>query len=91
MKDLVLGGSAVVVGIVTKRTLEDGSKSTDLSYVLPEARSAVVFAVPIDQGVIEPFFNTDSGGPIWRRSFTCISLQQSYNGIGRSKNTGYKR
>src|SRR5512139_3371937 len=59
VKDLVecLGG--VAVGITTAKTLEGGPPSTDLRYVLPEARSAIVFAVPLDQGVIEPFLKKE--------------------------------
>jgi len=59
VKDLVecLGG--VAVGIATTETLEGGPPSTDLRYVLPEARSAIVFAVPLDQGVIEPFLKKE--------------------------------
>ncbi len=43
------------VGICTKETLAGGPPSTDLEYVLPEAKSAVSFAVPMDQGKIERF------------------------------------
>jgi epoxyqueuosine reductase QueG len=37
------------VGICTRETLAGGPPSTDLDYVLPGARSAVTFAVPMDQ------------------------------------------
>ncbi len=59
VKDLVecLGG--VAVGIATAKTLEGGPPSSDLRYVLPEARSAIVFAVPLDQGFIEPFLKKE--------------------------------
>jgi len=59
VKDLVecLGG--VAVGIATTETLEGGPPSTDLRYVLPEARSAIVFAVPLDQGLIESFLKKE--------------------------------
>ena len=55
VKDLVKGGGAIAAGIVTTETLKGGPPSTDLSYVLPEAKSAVVFAVPLDQDAIESF------------------------------------
>ena len=45
----------MAVGIATTETLEGGPPSTDLTYVLPEAKSAVVFALPLDQGAIERF------------------------------------
>ena len=59
VKDLVecLGG--VAVGIATTKTLEGGPPSSDLRYVLPGARSAIVFAAPLDQGFIEPFLKKE--------------------------------
>ncbi len=55
VKDLARRLGADLVGIVTKETLAGGPPSTDLSYVLPGANSAVVFAVSLDQDCIEPF------------------------------------
>ena len=46
---------ACAVGICTKETLAGGPPSTDLEYVLSEARSAVSFAVPMDQEKIERY------------------------------------
>ena len=46
---------ACAVGICTKETLAGGPPSTDLEYVLPGAKSAVSFAVPMDQEKIERF------------------------------------
>ena len=46
---------ACAVGICTKETLAGGPPSTDLEYVLPGAKSAVSFAVPMDQAKIERF------------------------------------
>jgi len=48
---------ACAVGIATVETLTGGPPSTDLTYVLPNARSAISFAVPLDQDCIEPWFN----------------------------------
>jgi epoxyqueuosine reductase len=59
VKNLVLSSGAVAVGIATTETLEGGPPSTDLTYVLPEARSAVVFALPMDQGAIERFLKKE--------------------------------
>ncbi len=59
VKDFVLGGSAIAVGIATTETLKCGPPSTELAYVLPEAKSAVVFALPVDQGVIETFLKKE--------------------------------
>ena len=49
---LNLGAS--LSGIATKETLE-GSYLTDMEYVLPGARSAIVFCVPFDQDLIDPY------------------------------------
>ena len=42
-------------GIATVETLAGGPPSVDLSYVMPDARSAVIFAVAIDQGPIPDY------------------------------------
>lgn len=46
---------ACSVGIVTRQMLEGGPPSTDLTYVLSEAESAVSFAVPLTQSFIDPY------------------------------------
>lgn len=58
-KDLVLNAGAIDVGIVTTETLEGGPPSTDLSYVLDGASSAIVFALPLDQDKIERFLKKE--------------------------------
>lgn len=55
--DYPVTGGACAVGIATVETLAGGPPSVDLSYVLPGAHSAVVFAVPLDQSLIEPFLS----------------------------------
>jgi epoxyqueuosine reductase QueG len=50
---------AVSAGVATLETLEGGPPSTDLTYVLPEAKSAVSFAVPIDQSAIDPYLSKE--------------------------------
>ena len=47
---------ASAVGIATIETLTGGPPSTDLTYVLPNARSAISFAVPLNQDFIEDWF-----------------------------------
>jgi epoxyqueuosine reductase len=59
VKNLVVNSGAVAVGIATTETLEGGPPSTDLTYVLPEAKSAIVFALPMDQGAIERFLKKE--------------------------------
>jgi epoxyqueuosine reductase QueG len=46
---------ACEVGIATTETLAGGPPSVDLEYVLPGAKSAVSFAVPMDQDKIERY------------------------------------
>ncbi|MCL2142670.1 MAG: hypothetical protein FWH44_00180 [Methanomassiliicoccaceae archaeon] len=41
-------------GIATKETLK-GPCTADMGYVLPGARSAIIFCVPFDQELIEPY------------------------------------
>ena len=40
-KKIVLSSGAVAAGVPTKETLQGGPPSTDLTYVLPGAKSAV--------------------------------------------------
>ena len=58
--DLAKCYGASVVGVVTAEMLEGGPPSTDLSYVLPNANSAISFAVPLNQEYIESWFNKQS-------------------------------
>ncbi len=60
VKTLATSYGAGVVGIVTTEMLTGGPPSTDLTYVLPNAKSAVSFAVALDQQFIEPWFNKQS-------------------------------
>jgi epoxyqueuosine reductase len=46
---------AVAIGVSTRETLAGGPPSTDLDYVLPGAKSAISFAVPLDQEKIERY------------------------------------
>lgn len=54
--DFVMSEGACAAGIATVEALAGGPPSTDLTYVLPEARSAVCFAYPLDQSLIPPYF-----------------------------------
>ena len=51
---------ASAVGVATIESLAGGPPSTDLSYVLPTARSAISFAVPLNQAFIEAWFSKKS-------------------------------
>ena len=59
VKDITRGKGAVAVGIATTETLQGGPPSTDLTYVLPEAKSAIVFALPLDQNAIERYLKKE--------------------------------
>ena len=60
LKEMALTLGAFKVGIATTETLAGGPPSTDLTYVLPGAKSAVVFALAFDQNLIEPYFIGES-------------------------------
>jgi epoxyqueuosine reductase QueG len=55
VKEFALIEGACAAGIATVETLAGGPPSTDLSYVLSDARSAVSFAVAVDQKPIAPY------------------------------------
>ncbi len=57
------------VGIATVETLAGGPPSTDLEYVLPGARSAVSFAVPLDGDAIDRYLSKQSHGDHQRDNF----------------------
>ncbi len=48
---------ACKAGIVTANELSGGPPSVDLTYTMPAARSAVCFAVAMDQDLIDPYFS----------------------------------
>ncbi len=53
--DFCLNAGAVGVGIATPKTLAGGPPSVDLEYILKGARSAVVFALPLERKHIAPY------------------------------------
>jgi len=59
LKEMALTLGAFKVGIATTETLSGGPPSADLTYVLPEAKSAVCFALAFDQNLIDPYFKKD--------------------------------
>ena len=58
MTELLMTQGVPLVGVSTKQTLAGGPPSTDLEYVLPGAKSAITFAVPLDQNKIELYLST---------------------------------
>ncbi len=55
VKELVHSYGAVAIGIANRQTLAGGPPSTDLTYILPEGKSAVTFAVALNRDFIRPF------------------------------------
>ncbi|KKL50440.1 hypothetical protein LCGC14_2305480 [marine sediment metagenome] len=55
--DFALTQGACVAGVSTAETLAGGPPSTDLQYVLPGARSAVTFAIPLDVEKFERYLS----------------------------------
>jgi epoxyqueuosine reductase QueG len=103
VKDLARCYGASVVGIVTTEMLAGGPPSTDLTYVLPNAKSAVSFAVALDQKFIDPWFNKESHEAHFRNNIQAnvvssgISLelsnylnQKGYPSVPLTSNTAYR-
>jgi len=59
IEDILYDKGALKVGFATKSILEEGPPSVDLSYVLPEAKSAVIFALPLDKNKIRAFLKKE--------------------------------
>jgi epoxyqueuosine reductase QueG len=57
--DFVMAQGACVAGVTTRETLAGGPPSTDLEYVLPGAKSAVTFAIPLDKEKIERYLSKE--------------------------------
>ena len=55
VREFVIIEGSCTAGITTLQTLSGGPPSSDLTYVLPKARSAISFAVALDQSVIPPY------------------------------------
>ena len=59
LKEMALTLGAFKAGIATTETLAGGPPSADLTYVLPEAKSAICFALAFDQSLIDPYFKKE--------------------------------
>jgi epoxyqueuosine reductase QueG len=55
VKELVRSYGGARMGIATLETLAGGPPSTDLTYILPEAKSALTFALPLNPKYIRIF------------------------------------
>jgi epoxyqueuosine reductase QueG len=102
-KSLAMCAGAGVVGVTTTEKLAGGPPSTDLTYVLPNAKSALCFAVPLNQDFIEPWFNKKNYEDHFRNNIQTnviasgISLelanylnQKGYPSVPLNANTAYR-
>ena len=55
--EIPLSHGAIASGIATVETLKGGPPSTDLSFVLSGAKSAVSFALPFDRATVDPYLS----------------------------------
>jgi epoxyqueuosine reductase QueG len=102
-KDLAKCAGASVVGVTTTEKLAGGPPSADLTYVLPNAKSAVCFAVPLNQDFIAPWFSKKNYENHFRDNIQTnviasgISLelanylnQKGYPSVALNANTAYR-
>jgi epoxyqueuosine reductase QueG len=103
-KDFVTAQGASAVGRATRETLAGGPPSTDLDYVLPGARSAVSFAVPMDQEKIERYLGKEDHAAHQEDDFhtnffvtglahglACYLDQLGYRSYGVAANAVYRK
>ena len=57
IEDFLTDRGAIRVGFATLETLSGGPPSIDLKYVLPEAKSAISFALPLNKDYIREFLS----------------------------------
>lgn len=59
IEKILIDNGAIKVGFATLETMASDIPSTDLTYVLPVAKSAVSFAIPLDKEKIRPYLRKD--------------------------------
>ncbi|MHA1479486.1 MAG: hypothetical protein ACTSPU_14930 [Promethearchaeota archaeon] len=59
IEHFLLEQGAVSVGFATKKALEGGPPTTDMTYVLPEAETVICFAVPLDKSKIRAYLGKE--------------------------------
>jgi epoxyqueuosine reductase QueG len=103
IKELAKCLGATAVGISTNETLAGGPPSVDLAYVLPGAKSAISFLLPLNQTYIEPFLqkkdrhsheldNIRTNTLATGISFEIASYltQKGYPSVGQTANIAYR-
>lgn len=59
LEKLLLGKGAIKVGFTTLETLAGGPPGSDITYVLPEAQSAISYALPLNRDLIRPYLKKE--------------------------------
>ncbi len=72
VKEIAMCLGAKSVGIATTETLSEGPPSADIRYVLPGARSAISYLLPLNQDHIEPYLKKKD-----RRSYELDNIRTS--------------
>lgn len=72
--DQAILGGACAVGIATVETLEGGPESTDITQLLPGARSAISFAYTLDAGLIDSYLSKKDRVPHERNNIDVNNL-----------------
>ena len=104
LKKMALALGAFKVGIATTETLSGGPPSADLTYVLPEAKSAVCFALAFDQNLVDPYFRKEDHESLETTKVRTTTLangialemadflqQSGYKAVPQSANFVYRR
>lgn len=92
LKEMALTLGAFKVGIATTETLAGGPPSADLTYVLPEAKSAICFALAFDQSLINPYFKKEDHESLETNKVRTTTLANgiAFEMAGFLQNLGYK-
>ncbi len=56
---MLIERGALRVGFATLETMEGGPPGADITYLLPEAQSAIGFAIPLDKELIRPYIRKE--------------------------------
>jgi len=59
IEEFLLEQGAIKVGFTTLETLEGGPPGSDITYVLPEAQSAISYALPLNRDLIRPYLKKE--------------------------------
>ncbi|MDX2441549.1 MAG: hypothetical protein QNK40_13495, partial [Desulfobacterales bacterium] len=63
LKLLAISLGADIVGVTTKKILDDGPPSADPCYLLPTANSVISFAISLDKDLVRHFISKKKWRP----------------------------